>query len=128
MTLRKHLQLFAYSFLTWFTFFLIGLPDYYQRWPFALKVVTVIAVTAVYFPLTRRTLLKFWNNNLHMKNACWLAFYLTMPFFVYDYLLIGVYWEYGLKFVCPFWYLSIFHLSFWVQFPFIGWRLAKEDK
>ena len=34
MSLHKHVQFLVYSFVTWLTFYLIGLPDYYQSWPF----------------------------------------------------------------------------------------------
>lgn len=128
MGTKKHFQLFLYSFATWFLFFLIGLPDYYQRWPLFLKIATVIAVTLIYFPLTRKTLLRFWDDGRYMTNALWLAFYLTVPFFIYDYLLIGLYWSYGIGFVKPFWYLSLFYVSFWVQFPFVAKRLVKENQ
>ncbi|MEL7338278.1 MAG: hypothetical protein AAFN70_18955, partial [Planctomycetota bacterium] len=77
----------------------------------------VIAVTVIYFPITRYTLETFWDNGKHTTNACWLAFYLTVPLFVYDYLLLGWYKELGIWFVIPYWYLLFFYFSFWVQFP-----------
>lgn len=93
----------------------------------AVKVILVIAVTAIYFPATKYTLRKFWDDGKHLKNACWLAFYLTLPLFIYDYLLLGLYKGLGLKFVFPYWYLSLFYFSFWLQFPYIGWRLEREN-
>ncbi len=125
VSLKKHAQLFIYSFATWFLFFLIGLPDYYQSWPLWAKIITVVFVTIIYFPLTHQTLLKFWDNGRHLNNSLWLAFYLTVPFFIYDYLLIGIYWDYGIGFVIPFWYLTLFYFSFWIQFPFIAKRISK---
>lgn len=65
------------------------------------------------------------NSILHLKLlvysfVTWLAFYLTIPLFVYDYLLLAVYKDLGIGFVIPYWYLTFFYFSFWVQFPYIG--------
>jgi hypothetical protein len=126
MTIKKHLQLLIYSFITWFTFYLVGLPEYYQQWPLALKLVIVPLVTLSYFPITRYTLNKYWSDGQHFKNSCWLALYLTLPLFIYDYLLLAVYKDLGIQFVIPYWYLSFFYFSFWIQFPYIGWKMEQE--
>lgn len=125
MTITQHLKLFVYSFATWLTFYLIGLPDYYQSWWFEAKLAICVLVTLAYFPVTAYTLKKYWNNGKHLSNSMWLAFYLTLPFFVYDYLLLGCYKELGIGFVKPYWYLGFFYFSFWLQFPYIGWRMRQ---
>ncbi len=124
MTVKQHVQLLAYSFVTWLVFYLIGLPQYYQQWPGWAKVLIVILVTVLYFPVTRYSLTRFWDNGLHVVNACWLALYLTIPLFIYDYLLLGVYKGLGLGFVKPYWYLTFFYFSFWLQFPYVAWRMG----
>lgn len=121
MTARKHAELLAYSFVTWLSFYLLGLPEYYQQWYLWAKVAIVIAVTLAYFPITRYTLLRYWDDGHHFKNSCWLALYLTLPLFVYDYVLLAWYKGLGIGFVIPYWYLTFFYFSFWLQFPFIGW-------
>lgn len=126
MTLKKHIQLTLYSFFTWLTFYIIGLPDYYQSWPFWAKIVICVMVTVLYTPITNYTLRVFWGDNKHLKNSLWLAFYLTFPLFVYDYLLLGLYKGLGIAFVFPYWYLSFFYFSFWIQFPFSGWWLNRN--
>ncbi|MEZ8081008.1 hypothetical protein [Enterovibrio norvegicus] len=50
-----------------------------------------------------------------------------MLLFIYDYLLLAVYKGLGIEFVIPYWYLTFFYFSFWVQFPYIGWRMEKEE-
>ena len=127
MSIQKHLTFVAYSFLTWLTFYLIGLPEYYQQWPFWSKVVLCIAVTAMYFPGTVYTLKKFWSDGKHFTNSLWLALYLTLPLFTYDYLLIGLYWGLGIEFVFSYWYLSLFYFSFWIQFPAVGYWLQRKE-
>ena len=127
-TLQRHGALLLYSFVTWLTFYLIGLPEYYQQWYFEAKVVVVIAVTLLYFPWSRYCLRRFWDDGRHLNNAITLAFYLTLPLFIYDYLLLGWYKGLGLGFVFPYWYLSFFYFSFWVQVPWVGWRLQAAER
>lgn len=127
MNARKHAELLAYSFLTWLTFYIIGLPEYYQQWyPWA-KVAVVILVTAAYVPVTRYTLESYWSDGNHLKNSLWLALYLTLPLFVYDYLLLAWYMGLGIGFVVPYWYLTFFYFSFWIQFPAVGYWMEKRD-
>lgn len=128
MNKAKHLQLLIYSFVTWLSFYLIGLPEYYQQWPLWSKLVILPLVTCIYFPVTRYTLKKYWDDGRHLVNACWLALYLTVPLFIYDYLLLAVYKGLGIEFVIPYWYLTFFYFSFWVQFPYVGWRMEKDEK
>ena len=126
MSASMHCRLIAYSFVTWLSFYLIGLPDYYQSWPFWGKVVLCVLVTLLYFPVTAYSLRTFWDDGAYTKNALWLAFYLTLPLFVYDYLLLAVYKELGIMFVVPYWYLTLFYFSFWVQFPLVALWLNRE--
>ena len=120
-----HAKLVVYSFVTWLIFYLLGLPDYYQQWDFWAKIGIIPAVTALYFPIARYTLLKFWTDNKHLNNSYWLAFYLTLPLFIYDYLLLALYRDLGIGFVVPYWYLTFFYFSFWIQFPYVGWSMER---
>ena len=65
MTLQRHFKFLGYSFFTWLTFYLIGLPDYYQSWPFWGKVALVVVVNLIYFPITAYSLRRFWSNGQH---------------------------------------------------------------
>ncbi|CAA0093192.1 Uncharacterised protein [Zhongshania aliphaticivorans] len=128
MNITKHFQLLFYSFITWLSFYLIGLPEYYQQWPIGAKLAILPIVTILYFPITKFSLKKYWDDGKHVINSCWLAFYLTFPLFVYDYLLLAKYKDLGISFVIPYWYLTFFYFSFWIQFPYIGWRLEKSKE
>lgn len=125
MDIKKHLKLLAYSFITWLSFYIIGLPDYYQQWYFWAKIVICVFVTIIYFPITQYTLKNYWTDDKYLVNSCWLALYLTVPLFVYDYLLLAVYKGLGIGFVIPYWYLTFFYVSFWIQFPFVGWWMQR---
>lgn len=127
MTFNLHLKLLIYSFLTWLAFYLVGLPEYYQHWPFWAKLLALPGVTALYFPVTQYSLNTFWSDGRHFHNSFWLALYLTLPLFIYDYLLLALYKDLGIDFVMPYFYLSFFYFSFWIQVPYIGWRLEKQS-
>jgi hypothetical protein len=129
MSIKKHVQFTIYSFFTWLIFYLCGLPDYFQSWPLWSKISICVLITLAYFPATVYSLKKFWDDNRYVKNSCWLALYLTLPLFVYDYLLLAVYKGLGIQFVFPYWYLTFFYFSFWIQFPLVAkWLEARESK
>ena len=87
----------------------------------------MVFVNAIYFPITAYALRKFWDDGAHVRNSLWLALYLTVPLFVYDYLLLAVYLELGIGFVVPYWYLTFFYFSFWLQFPAVALWLTKRE-
>lgn len=127
MTPAKHAKFVLYSFVTWLTFYLIGLPDYYQSWPLWSKITICVLVTIAYFPWTIYSLKHFWDDQRHFVNSLWLALYLTLPLFIYDYLLLAWYKGLGIGFVVPYWYLTFFYFSFWIQFPITAkWLESKE--
>ncbi|TAM09175.1 MAG: hypothetical protein EPN72_03005 [Nevskiaceae bacterium] len=126
MNIKKHFQLLIYSFITWSIFYLIGLPDYYQQWPLWAEILILPLVTILYFPITHYTLKHYWNNQQHIVNSCWLAFYLTFPLFIYDYLLLAVHEKLGMQFISLYWYLTFFYFSFWIQFPCIAMKMKHE--
>lgn len=128
MKVNHHAKLLIYSFLTWLSFYLAGFPEYFQHWPFWLQVIGVPIVTLLYFPMTRYSLKTLWRDKQHFRNSLWLAFYLTLPLFVYDYLLLAVYKDLGIGFAYSYWYLTFFYFSFWLQIPWIGWQMEKNAK
>lgn len=119
LSLKIHFLLLVMSFVTWGIFVLIGLPDYYQSWSFISKIIICIAVTILYIPLTP-FILNVVNQGDYIRNSLWLAFYLTLPLFIYDYVFIVVIGGDNLSFVFRYWYLTFFYFSFWVQFPLIA--------
>jgi hypothetical protein len=124
INLKTHIVLLIMSFVTWAFFVVLGLPDYYQSWGFESKIGICVAVTALYFPLTPFILKKF-EDKEYVRNSFWLALYLTVPLFVYDYIYLVLIGGDDLTFVFRYWYLSFFYFSFWVQFPLIARSMKK---
>lgn len=119
---RTHLALLVMSLLTWGFFLILGLPNYYQQWPLPARIAILFVVTALYVPLTPWLLRRFPSRD-HLRNARWLALYLTLPLFFYDYVYIVVIGGDDLGFVFRYWYLSFFYFSFWLQFPLLARRM-----
>ncbi len=126
LSIKTHLSLLIMSFLTWAFFVLVGLPDYYQSWSYGASVLTVIGVTILYIPLGRLLIKKMFTTNDYFKNSIWLAFYLTVPLFIYDYIFIGIVIGEGIEYIPKYWILSFFYFSFWIQFPLIGLVMERD--
>ena len=123
MRVRGHVKILAVVTTVWAVFWVIGLPDYYQQYSFLFMLVFDVAVLVplwllVYWIL-KRTPPKF-----RMSLALWLAFYITVPLWFYDYLYCGVYLGYGWSFLREFWYLSVYYLIPWIVCPAIAYWMG----
>lgn len=116
MLYKTHLALLAMSLVTWAGFLLLGWPDYYQSWPFPAQVILCILVTLLYVWLAP-VILRLIDSKDFLTNSLWLALYLTLPLFAYDYIYIVVMGGDDMTYVFRYWYLSFFYFSFWIQFP-----------
>lgn len=126
LSFKNHLALLIMSFLTWGAFVIIGLPDYYQSWSYEAQVLGVIGVTVLYVPLGKLLLKKMFGTTEYFKNSLWLAFYLTVPLFIYDTIFIGIIGGEGLRFIPKYWVLTFFYFSFWLQFPLIALLMERN--
>jgi hypothetical protein len=51
----------------------------------------------------------------------WIAFYITIPLFVYDLLYIKFVLKEPFDFINRFWFLSVFYIIPWIQAPILHW-------
>ena len=58
-----------------------------------------------------------------LAKALWLAFYFTVPLFVYDWLYCGLYLGHGVRFISRYWYLSVYYVIPWVLLPLVAFFL-----
>ena len=115
MGFTKHFALLLQSSSLWLLFWLIGLPDYYQQYsPVVMGVLCTLLSVALslfaVFMLIRS------REEIRMSRACWLSFYYTIPFALYDALYCGWYLGLGLEFLSSHWYLTVFYFSLWLTF------------
>ena len=124
MPVRTHVKLFFFMTAGWFLFWLIGLPDYYQQYSTRFMiifdaVVLLPIVLAVYAVIKRSA------KTEALLLSFWLAFYITVPLFLYDYLYCGYYLGHGFGFVRAYWYLTVYYVLPWLIFPIIGWQVER---
>lgn len=126
MGVKGHLGLLAQAIVVWLLFWLAGWPDYYQQYdtvPLAVACTLLSALFGVYAVavLARR------RRGRRMPMANWFAFYYTVPFFMLDALYCGVYLGLGWDYLRSHWYLTVFYVSIWLQFPPTAWVLDRLD-
>ncbi len=116
MKLRGHSTILVFVTIAWGLFWLIGLPDYYQQYAtvsmLIFDIIILILLTGFLYWLLKRTPQQF-RSSL----SFWLAFYITIPLFIYDYLYCGIYLGNGLTFVSTYWYLSVYYIIPWILCP-----------
>lgn len=73
-------------------------------------------------------LLRWLEGDSRYLNAILLAFYVTIPPFIYDFAYCGIYLGYGLGFITKFWYLSVYYVIPWIILPPNGIWLDKREQ
>jgi hypothetical protein len=116
MTTRGHLKLLVTATVVWLGFWVAGLPDYYQQYSartlLVFEALLLVPVWAAGFLALRSR-----RRASRMKRACAIAFYFTIPLFLYDLVYCGLYLGHGLGFVARYWYLSTYYVVPWALYP-----------
>ena len=126
MKARGHIKLFSVVTAAWVLFWLIGWPEYYRQYSFRFMlvfdtVVFLLLCIVVYW------ILKNTPRKYKTSLSFWLAFYITIPLFLYDYLYCGVYLGYGFSFIFEFWYLSVYYVIPWIICPVAAVWLNRHE-
>ncbi len=112
MNAKRHLKIFTAVTFVWGAFWLAGLPNYYQQYStnfmILFDLILLVPVALILYFLLRK------EKDYRMKFACWLGFYCTVPFFIYDYLFCGIYLGEGIYFTSKYWYLSVYYIIPWL--------------
>jgi hypothetical protein len=125
MTLKKHLTLFLITFLAWLGFYLLGLPShYYTDWTLTELILLCLVTFFAMVPLIGALTLIFMGGDI-FRASLWLAFYASVPLFVYDFIMVGVIGGAGWRFLFSHWYLSLGYVIVWLEAPLIGLALQK---
>lgn len=124
MNIKIHIALLLQSSAMWLLFWLVGLPDYYQQYSVVVMGVlcTLLSVALSLFAVY---MLMRCREEIRMSRACWLSFYYTIPFAIYDSLYCGWYLGLGAGFLVSHWYLTVFYLSLWLTFIPVAWLLNR---
>jgi hypothetical protein len=116
MSARGHLRLLLTASVVWLGFWIAGLPDYYRQYStrslVVFELLLLVPVWAAGFLALRRR-----RGAARRRRAVALAFYFTVPLFLYDLAYCGIHLGHGLGFVVPYWYLTAYYVVPWVLFP-----------
>ena len=125
MNIRKHLILLLVGISAWLFFYLIGLPsNYFTEWSLADQILISLITFFAVVPAVGFLLLLFLGDD-YVETALWVAFYVSAPLFVLDYIVAGVIKGEGLHFLISHWYISIAYIYVWIELPTIGLAIRK---
>jgi len=125
MDLVKHIRLLINATIGWLIFVLIGLPNYYQDWPFKQLLYFCILVFFVVGFLIYFMTRKFEGNLL--SRALWIAFYIVVPLVLYDYIYVHLLRGEPFELLNRFWYLSVFYIIPWFQAPLVYFFIVSRS-
>jgi hypothetical protein len=120
MKLRGHVKILGVVTLAWVLFWLIGLPAYYQqyslRFMLLFDTVLLLPLSFLLYWILKRT-----PRQYRTRLSFWLAFYISVPLFVYDYLYCSLYLGDGWSFLTRYWYLTVYYVVPWIISPAISY-------
>ncbi len=127
MNIRTHVKFLSIVSLAWFLFWIAGLPDYYQQYSTtAMILFDLLALPPIWFLVYRRAKLAGPGRGLEV--CLWLAFYISVPLFIYDLAYCGVYLGQSVAFLTKYWYLTVYYILPWILFPPMGLLMDKKNK
>jgi hypothetical protein len=125
MNAKKHLILFLVGFFGWLFFFLLGYPsNYFTEWSLAGKIMLSLITFFAVVPFLGCLVLIFLKGN-YLQTAFWMAFYASIPVFIFDFIVVGIVQDHGLSFLKSHWYITIAYFYVWIDLPLIGLALQK---
>ena len=125
MKLRGHAKLLGIVTAVWLTFWVGGLPDYYRQYSSLFMIVfdgvVFVALAWVVHWVVSKTPSRF-----RLSLSLWLAFYISVPLLIYDYLYCGLYLGHGWTFLWSYWYLTVYYVIPWLLCPGIAWWIDRS--
>lgn len=125
MNAKKHLIMFFVGFFGWLFFFLLGYPsNYFTEWNLAEKIMFSVITFFAVVPFLGCLVLIFLESN-YLHTAFWMAFYASVPLFIFDFITVGIVQGQGILFLKSHWYITIAYFYVWIELPLIGLALQK---
>ncbi len=88
-----------------------------------LSLITFFAVV----PFLGSLVIIFLGGN-YIQIALWMAFYASVPLFIFDFIAVGIVQGQGLFFLKSHWYITVAYFYVWIVLPLIGLALRKLTK
>jgi hypothetical protein len=80
----------------------------------------------IWFLVYRRAKLAGPGRGLEV--CLWLAFYISVPLFIYDLVYCGWYLGHSVFFLTKYWYLTVYYILPWILFPPMGLFMDKMNR
>ena len=125
---NQHWHLFCLATTWWTLFFILGLPsNYFQTTPLWLiivfgEIVPAVALGYIGWRRCARAPQHAW------RSAMWIAFYMSVPLFAFDYLYLSVHQQRGWAFFETHWYLTAFYIIPWLLLPPIALHVRQRNQ
>jgi hypothetical protein len=127
MRFSRHLKLLFVVTVAWLLFWVAGLPDYYKQYSTTFMIVfDVVVLPPLWFVLYSS--IRKSRRGRGFANSLWLAFYVTIPLFIYDLIYCGYYLGYGISFIWEYWYLTVYYVLPWLILPPTGWWIEQQHQ
>jgi hypothetical protein len=121
----SHLKLLASAVAVWAGFWVLGLPDYYQQYPWWLVAIGTAALVPPSLVIGVK-LLRAAKPEHRAAKGRWLAFYFTVPLLVLDVAYCGVYLGHGAAYFARYWYLTAFYGVTLLYWPLGVWLTSRS--
>jgi hypothetical protein len=109
--------------LAWLGFYLLGLPsEYFTAWDFDKLILLTLVTAFAVVPVMGAVALILLGGD-YVRTSLWLAFYASVPLFIYDLVVVGLIGGEGLRYLISHWYITIAYLYVWIELPIIGLAL-----
>lgn len=109
-------------------FFLRGMAaDHYLDWSLDFKIGDCIEIIIFTVPLTYLVLRRLSSKPEYFRDACWLALSFSIPYGIYDLILLGYVRGHGINYLSTFWFLTIFYFVALIEIPVIGYIMHRDD-
>jgi hypothetical protein len=61
----------------------------------------------------------------YFKTSLWFSFYASVPLFLLDFIVVGLYQGQGFHYLITHWYITIAYFYVWIELPLIGQAIRK---
>ncbi len=125
MPLKNHGTLMLVGLFAWLFFYIIGIPsDYFTKWSLDEKMLLSLVTFFGAVPFVGGLVLIYLGED-YVRTSLWAAFYTSVPLFVLDFFIVGLYKGEGFHFLITHWYITIAYGYVWLELPVIGLALKK---
>ena len=94
------------------------------EWSLAEKILLSLITFFAVVPFLGCLVLIFIKGN-YLQTAFWMVFYVSIPVFIFDFIVVGIVQNHGLSFLKSHWYITIAYFYVWIDLPLIGLALQK---